>query len=281
MSEPATYDVQLQWIRDIHQALRSSWMDAFFRAWSYVDTLYFALLAFTLVWYLWERRIGIRLLYLCSISFTLVNALKVLFALPRPCHIDPLVAVVSCNHSFGFPSGGAESAVIYAGIVILETKRTLYKVLAVIFACFVCFSRIYLGMHYLTDVLGGIILGLLLLVVYKKVFPLFESRWEITAVIFPFFLLLIVYLCSLSLSWGLNMALFNLGVGCGLMSYAKKARATSKIPFPVRVWQAISVLAGTCVLFTLRHHFSHLNPLWSAAQGYWLSFLGATLVARR
>src|SRR5689334_21912724 len=150
MTEPATYDLQLQWIRDIHHAIRSPWMDAYFKAWNYVDTLYFALLAFTLVWYLWDRRIGVRLYYLFVISVVVVQSLKVIFALPRPCHIDPLVAIVDCAPSFGFPSGGAQSAVLYAGIIFLETKRLLYRSLAVIFACFVCFSRIYLGMHYVT-----------------------------------------------------------------------------------------------------------------------------------
>jgi membrane-associated phospholipid phosphatase len=279
MSEPATYDMQLQWIRDIHEAIRSPWMDAFFRAWNYVDTLYFALLAFILVWHLWDRRIGVRLYYLFAISVVVVQSLKILFALSRPCHIDPLVAIVDCAPSFGFPSGGAQSGVIYAGIVFLETKRVLYRFLAVIFACFVCFSRIYLGMHYVTDVLGGIVLGCLLLIVYKKVFPLFEKRWDIAAVIFPFALLLSVYLCSLSMSWGFNFCLLSLGVACGLLSYAKTAKEP-KIPMAIRIWQTISVLAGTVGLFVLRRYFSDLNLLWSFIQGYWLSFLGAYIVKR-
>ncbi len=274
----AFYDVQLQWIRVLHQALRSPWMDGFFKAWDYVDTFYFTVIAVTLSWYLWDRRIGIRLFYLFIIGTLVVQSLKVVFHQPRPCQIDPLVGIV-CSPSFGFPSGGSQTAAIVGGLIVLECRRALYRWLGILFALMLCFSRVYLGMHYFTDVLGGVALGCLLLIVYKKVFPLFEKNWEFPAVIFSFVPFLPVYLLSMPLTWGLNLCLITLGIACGLMTYTKKSEKNVE-SLILRIWQTLSVLAGTCVLFAFRHYFPQLNLLWSFSEGYWLSFLGAYLIKK-
>src|SRR5438128_193342 len=129
----AFYDVQMQWIRALHQLLRSQWMDGFFKAWDYADTFYFSLIALTLIWYLWDRRIGIRLFYLLIIGTLVVQSLKVVFHQPRPCHIDPLVGIV-CSSSYGFPSGGSQTAAIMGGLIVLECRRALYRWLGILFA---------------------------------------------------------------------------------------------------------------------------------------------------
>src|SRR5437660_9999203 len=113
------YDVQLQWIRDLQHALRSVTMDGFFKAWNYVDTLYFYLCAVSVVWYLWDRRIGVRVFYILLIGFAFNQFLKGFFHLPRPCQIDPLVGLV-CASSPGFPSGAAQSAAVISGVIFME-----------------------------------------------------------------------------------------------------------------------------------------------------------------
>src|SRR5690349_1550683 len=99
-------DAQVQWIRDLHEVLRSPWMDKFFIAWNFVDTIYFALIPITLTMYLWDRKLGIRLLYLLSISFVLNKTFKIVFNQPRPCHIDPLIGILYSKNP-GLPSGAA------------------------------------------------------------------------------------------------------------------------------------------------------------------------------
>ncbi len=66
-----------------------------------------------------------------------------------------------------FPSGHVAAAVVYGGIVVVvfwHTRRTWIRVLSVtVVALVVCaagFSRMYRGMHHLTDVVAGAILGL-------------------------------------------------------------------------------------------------------------------------
>ncbi len=270
------YETQLQWIRDLQHALRSPFMDGFFIAWNYVDTLYFSLIAISLVWYLWDRRIGIRFFYVMALSLVLVKFLKALFNEPRPSQIDPTVGILSF-HSPGFPSGAAQTAAIAFGLVCIECKQHLYRYLALIFAILLCFSRVYLGAHFLTDILGGLIVGGLLILTYWKIFPLFEKSWKLAALALPFVLLLMSFYPSITLSSMSYLFFALLGVYVGLIS---KPIPTEK-KFSKRALPAFTVIAGLCVLFFAIEILPHLEILWYFGEGYWLSFLGAWFVQKR
>jgi undecaprenyl-diphosphatase len=90
--------------------------------------------------------------------------LKALFARQRPLFPDPLVTLTS----YSFPSGHAMAAMIFYGLLVYFIIRRVvswrWRVLAVITGAvlilLIGFSRIYLGVHYLSDVLGGYAAGL-------------------------------------------------------------------------------------------------------------------------
>ncbi|MGE5196140.1 MAG: phosphatase PAP2 family protein [Anaerolineae bacterium] len=273
------HEVQLQWIRNLQEALRSSWMDGFFKAWNFVDTAYFSIIAISLVWYLWDRRIGIRLFYILVISLVLNKLLKSLFDQPRPCQVDPLVGIL-CSASPGFPSGAAQTAAIFCGVVFIECRRPLYRWMALAFAFFLCFSRVYLGVHYPTDILGGLVVGSLLLVMYAKIFPLFQKIWKVAAIAFPFLLLFLGLVVSMSSFWVFYLFFSTLGIAVGLMTYAKQGIQKVET-LRMRGWQTLIVIVGLCILFVMEQLLPSLEILWSFGEGYWLSFLGGCVAKER
>jgi membrane-associated phospholipid phosphatase len=103
-------------------------------------------------------------LFLISIGSALtVWGLKLLFAMPRP--VDP-IALISLD-SFSFPSGHAAAAATLYGFLIwmmigtgkTDRMRTFFAGIFFFVIVLIGFSRLYLGVHYLTDVIAGYVVG--------------------------------------------------------------------------------------------------------------------------
>ena len=86
-------------------------------------------------------------------------ALKPLFARPRPCDLRPeMLTLVARPHGWSFPSGHTASAFAAAFALWLHSRRL--GVPALVLAGFIGFTRMYLYVHFPTDILGGVALGL-------------------------------------------------------------------------------------------------------------------------
>jgi membrane-associated phospholipid phosphatase len=93
----------------------------------------------------------------------LVNGVKLLIARPRPV-LDEIVATAT---GYAFPSGhSAQALAAYCALAYLlnpRLRRRLTRVAlwtgAALVVAVVGFSRLYLGVHWLTDVLGGYVIG--------------------------------------------------------------------------------------------------------------------------
>ena len=87
--------------------------------------------------------------------------LKPMFARPRPCDVDTAITIlVKRPHGHSFPSGHTASAFAAAFALWLQNRKL--GVPALVLAAFIAFTRLYLYVHFPTDVLGGAVLGIAL-----------------------------------------------------------------------------------------------------------------------
>lgn len=105
--------------------------------------------------------------------------LKNLIARERPCWINEAVQLLIENpHDYSFPSGHTLSGFVVAIVIFRHDKRL--GIPALVLASLIAFSRLYLYVHFPTDILGGILLALLLAiaadVLVKKLFERFGKR---------------------------------------------------------------------------------------------------------
>jgi len=142
--------------------------DLTFIAFSFTGSELFFLFLLPLISWCISPRVGVRLLILVLLN-TYVNAVaKLLFAQPRPFDYDPRVLKIEHAVGGGLPSGHTQTAVIFWGYLSHFYKKKWLWGIALIMVIFVPLSRIYLGVHFPTDLLGGYIIGLIMLMLFIK-----------------------------------------------------------------------------------------------------------------
>ena len=118
------------------------------------------------------RKAGILMGISLLLEFLLNNLIiKNLFARIRPYEvIDGLILLVGKAPDYSFPSGHTGSAFALAVVIFMVMDRK-YGIIALILASLMGFSRLSVGIHYPSDVLGGVILGVVTSVIAVKCFP--------------------------------------------------------------------------------------------------------------
>lgn len=126
-----------------------------------------AVAALVTVWALAKGRRALAGLYAMTAlaSGVLIVLLKLLFQRPRP----DLMTAIAAPDSFSFPSGHAMGSIVVFGMAafvgrrLAGGRRRSWYGLAALVVSLVGFSRVYLGVHWTTDVLAGYAAGAILL----------------------------------------------------------------------------------------------------------------------
>lgn len=147
-----TFDVIMFWV-----TFRFTWLPL------YVYVIYYTYIKFKATF--WQNLIFIVLSVGLSDRFT-SGFMKPFFQRFRPCH-DPLIqqmvhVVGDCGGQFGFASSHAANCFALATSFYLLNRGDKLTIFLFIWAIIVSYSRIYVGVHFPTDLLVGAIIGVLI-----------------------------------------------------------------------------------------------------------------------
>ncbi len=118
------------------------------------------------------RRKALNILVAVAISAVVANLLKYTIDLPRPYEIYPFIQKLSSGGSPSFPSGHTADAFAFAVALGLVFPKWYFMIPALVWAGFVGYSRMCLGVHFPTDVLAGAMIGIASAYFYYR----FEKR---------------------------------------------------------------------------------------------------------
>ena len=114
-------------------------------------------------------------------DFLAHQILKPLIARTRPCHVLDILNTVDCTASYSFPSIQAGNIFAVAIVFALFFRGSGWVVLPL--AAGVAATRVYLGVHYPTDVLAGIVCGIIIGILscrlYRSLFPSYDFQPQV------------------------------------------------------------------------------------------------------
>ena len=174
------------------------WLSPMMFFFSFLCQQDFFILLLPIVYWCFDSSLAIRLTFLLSFSVFSNTLLKISFHGARPYWIDKRVLAISSENSFGFPSGHAQHAVSIWGYFSTIVNKTWQRLFFFFLIFMIGFSRLYLGVHFLSDVIGGWIFGILILFLFitlekpfLKWFNLFSDIRKILLI--SFLTLLIIF----------------------------------------------------------------------------------------
>ncbi|MBQ3090192.1 MAG: phosphatase PAP2 family protein [Oscillospiraceae bacterium] len=165
----------LLWIQDF---LRNDLLSAFFTTYTHLadnGELWIAVCVLFLLFRKTRPAGIVGLLSLLTAHLVNTELLKNIIARPRPfTRLEELECLIKQPSSYSFPSGHSSASFAAAGawLQTLSGEKWMapFKVLAVIMALLMAFSRLYVGVHYPTDVIAGSLMGFLASVVVTRIY---------------------------------------------------------------------------------------------------------------
>jgi membrane-associated phospholipid phosphatase len=152
------------------QQVQADWLTALFEALTAMGNQEFYLLLIPFLFWCVDWAVGARLTMVYLLSVWINASLKDLIQDPRPFTLDSSVALAdpeSLNGvGYGMPSGHAQWSMTVWGVLATWMQRGWFWVLAGIMTFLIGLSRVYLGMHYPSQVAAGWGLGLLIVALY-------------------------------------------------------------------------------------------------------------------
>jgi membrane-associated phospholipid phosphatase len=276
------------------QSFANPALDAIFGLITNTASEEFFLLVVPIILWVYSLPVGVWFTMVFLLSWATNGLLKDFFHTTRPYLADSRVRglMVDTGGGYAFPSGHTENATVFWFYLAVLVRRWWFWLVAMVMVALVGLSRMYLGLHWPQDVIGGFLVGAVFVLVVWGLFRLWNGRgwhlplwaWLLISLAGPVAILLVTEWAATSDTVSTTAHAMGVLAGMG-MGYALEERY---VGFQARgaawwkhVLKVVIGLAGVFVLqLALKPVFSLFLPVdWEAflrygLMGAWVS-LGA------
>lgn len=142
---------------------------------TFLGNAIFYLAILVILYYVWDKKKAYRAI-VALVTTRMVNAsTKAAFKLPRP---DDIFGHTIKETSFGLPSGHTQLSTTLWGVLCSFVVKWGMLIVSIALPLLIAFSRIYLAVHWFTDVLMGFGIGLIILAIFLVVLNPIENYFE-------------------------------------------------------------------------------------------------------
>lgn len=136
-------------------------------------------LALCLILLIKDKRMGLTVCMAVLLEFLVCNILlKNIIARDRPFWTDEtLLPIITAPKDFSFPSGHSSVWAAVAASIFYWNKK--WGIAAIVTGLLVAFSRLYLTVHFPTDVCCGIIIGVLAAIISAKIVEQINKKYSL------------------------------------------------------------------------------------------------------
>lgn len=133
-------------------------LDGLMKFFTFLGTIEFYLIMMPFIYWAVDKRLGIRLLLILITTDIISSTFKLLFHQPRPYWMGRVPSLAE-ETSYGIPSSHASDSLAVWGYLAYRLKNARLWILTIVIVLFIGISRLYLGVHFLHDVLFGWLIG--------------------------------------------------------------------------------------------------------------------------
>lgn len=277
----------IQWL----EAYRSPVLTQFFMFMSDFGSTVGYLLLLPVIWWGFSWKVGVRVFVALVLSVYINSLIKETVGLPRPFIYSEDVTSLRTPGEFSFPSGHSQQAAVFWGLLALHFRKRWFTAAAITMIFLIGFSRVYLGVHFPSDVLVGWTLGAAIAFAYARWFRPFvdwASGLELSSQVLlalgaPAALTIIHPSQNAAIAMGgLAGALGGLAFAYHEGLYPEGERSHNR-----RAWLIVGLAGLPILYFAMRwlspgsDSFYYHVYLWTrfAAIGLWVSFLVPRIVS--
>ena len=245
------------------EGIRTPFWDSVFSIITQLGEEMVLIVVFCMVFWCISKKIGYVIGIVFFLSALIVQGMKATFRVDRPWIADPTFTTVyggvDAATGYAFPSGHTQAAAAYLLPLGVMLRQKWVKVICFTLALLVAFSRLYLGVHYLSDVLVSLLIAFIIVVLATKFVanaPESRKRDIVTSLIILLFSVAVIILAVVLYHSGTTTAAqvrdsvlaAGAGVGFAVGMYIERTYINFSVKaqnIPLQVVKFILGVAGT------------------------------------